>query len=90
MLFKALDVVMKALASVAFASQEVPRSAWLSISSLEVITKFPLKVSPSFEHALMKVVYPVPGSVNDEDWKILNHEKRVRYGHQVHGEVIVC
>ena len=55
-LCKALDVVVKAHASLAFASQEVPQSARLSISNLEVVTELPLKVGPSFDHAFMKVV----------------------------------
>ena len=55
-LCKALDVVAKALASLAFASQKVSQSARLSISSLEVVTKFPLEVGPSFDCAFVKVV----------------------------------
>ena len=55
-LCKVLDVVVKAHASLAFASQEVPQSARLSISNLEVVTELPLKVGPSFDHAFMKVV----------------------------------
>jgi hypothetical protein len=47
---------METLTGLVFASQEVPRGAWLSVSPLKVITESLFEVSPSLDHALPKVV----------------------------------
>ena len=55
-LCEVLYVITETLAGLAFASQEVPRGAWLSISPLKVIIECLLEVSPSLDRAFPKVV----------------------------------
>ena len=55
-LHEVLYVITETLAGLAFASQEVPRGAWLSISPLKVIIECLLEVSPSLDRAFPKVV----------------------------------
>ena len=55
-LCEVLYVITETLAGLASASHEVPRGAWLSVSSLKVITECLFEVSPLLDRAFPKVV----------------------------------